>query len=336
MHHHQKGETVELSTALKRVRQLIEKAEHPIAPGATPEERMAAEREQASARAMADDIMQRFAIEEWQAMQKADKSTKPTRIRVDIGEGNSLFLTETASLANMVASYCRCSSVWMRGSGFSYSGRERQEYCWVYGYESDLRYFELLFTTLYLHMSGAIFPKPDPARSLEANAYELHNAGLNWYDIAQAYGWAEVPSRPGEAKHTYQNKDTGERASWGRTIGRIKSAYAREIARRGEEPLRIPPNGSANFRYNAAQGYLAAVNIRLSERMRGRGAGAELVLADRTQNITAMIAEDFPDTTTTQARKTRFNPTAYGLGVRHGKSAALDPEAGTAPAKGIH
>jgi hypothetical protein len=334
MHHHQKGETVELSTALKRVRQLIEKAEHPIAPGATPEERAAAEKEQATARAMADDIMQRFAIEEWQAMQKADKGTKPTRIRVDIGAGDSLFLSETASLCNMVASYCRCSSIWMRRSGRSLA--QLQEYCWVYGYESDLRYFELLFTTLYLHMSGAIFPKPDPTKSLEANAYELHNAGLNWYDIAQAYGWTEVPSRPGEAKHMYHNKDTGERASWGKCIGRIKSAYAREIARRGEEPLRIPPNGSANFRYNAAHGYLSAVNIRLRQRMGQRGTGAELVLADRTQNITAMINEEHPDVTETQARKITYNGTAYGLGVRHGKSAALDPEAASAPAKGIH
>jgi hypothetical protein len=324
MHNVQKGEIVELSKALKRVRQLIEKAEAPIAPGATDAERAAAKREQDSARAMADDIMERFAIEEWQAMQKAQTSLKPTRIKIDIGEGGSPFLTETATLCNMVATYARCTSVWMTGSGWG----QRQEYCWVYGYESDLRYFELLFTTLYLHMSGAIFPKPDPARGLEANVYELHNAGLNWYDIAQAYGWFEVPSRPGEARHMYQQKDTGERASWGKSIGRIKSAYAREIARRGEEPFRIPPNGSANFRYNAAQGYLSAVNIRLRERMGKRGTGAELVLADRSQNIAAMIAEDYPKMEMSKSRKTKFNPHAYGVGVRHGKNAALDPEAG--------
>lgn len=323
---------MELSTALKRVRQLIEKAEHPIAPGATAQEREAALKEQASARKMADDIMERFAIEEWQAMQKAQTGLKPSRIKIDIGEGDSGFLSQTAMLVNIVADYCRCSSVWMAGSG---RGGYRQEYCWVYGYESDLRYFELLFTVVFLHVSDLIFPKPDPALSRGANVRELRNGGLNWNEIAEAYGW-RLQARNG-SKTTYRHKDTEEVATWSKVVGRIKADYAKEIKSRGEEPFTLGRGGAgnANFRLNSINGYLTRLRDRLREQQGRRGTGTELVLADRTQNITAMMAEDFPEMKTAKNKNARFNPEAYARGVRHANTASLNPEAGAASRKGL-
>lgn len=312
---------MELSSVLTKVRALVEKAEHPATPKA----------EADLARATADRLMEKYAIEEWQAATKASGPTKPGRVKIDIGEGNSMFLTETATLVNVVANFCRCSSIWMKGSG-RYG---HQESCMVYGYESDLRYFEIMFTTLYLHMSGAIFPGPDPAETLGVNAYRMHNAGLNWFDIAQAYGWAEVPRKDGEPRYMYRNRETGERASWAKSVGRIKAAYTKEVIARGEQALRIPPSGTENFRRNAAKGYLARIAQRLHEQSGKRGSGTELVLSDRTQNVRQALAEDFPDTQMTGARFVKYNAEAYGRGVKHANSASLNPAATTASRKAL-
>jgi len=322
---------MEESKALKRVRQLIEMANAEIAPGATDAERKAAKIEQDAARARADEMMQKYAIEEWQALQQSDKSRKPDRIKVDIGEGGSQFLSQTAMLVNIVAEFCRCSSLWMKGSGWGI----RQEYCYVYGYATDLRYFELLFTTLFLHVSGIIFPKPDPSLSRGENIRELRNGGLNWNEIAEAYGWM-LESRNG-SKTTYREKGTGEVRTWSAVVGRIKSDYAKEIRSRGEEPFSMGRGGAgtANFRLNAINGYLARIKQRLAEQAGRRGTGAEIVLADRSQNITAMIAEDFPEVGMEQAKRAKFNPEAYARGARHANTASLSPEATASEAKGI-
>jgi hypothetical protein len=308
---------MEQSKALGKVRALIERAEHPSTPKA----------EADLCRARADKIMEDYAINEWQLANATGIGTKPERIKIDIGRPDSMFLSETASLVNIIATFTRCRSMWMKGSGWG----SKEEYCWVYGYESDLRYFEMLFTTIYLHMSGAIFPAPHPEKSVGVNAYEMHNAGLNWYDIAQAYGWTETDRAEGEPQHMYLNKGTGERASWAKTIGRIKAAYNKEVKARGEQPFRIPPNGSENFRRNAAAGYLVRIRQRLDEQLNRRGTGAELVLKDRSQNIADMIADEHPDASVESARQFRFNGAAYGRGVRHANEAALNPQAGSAP-----
>lgn len=275
----------------------------------------------------ADEMMQTYAVEEWQTMRAASVASKPERIKIDIGEEGNQFLTEMATLVNIVAKFCKCSSVWMTGSG--YSASSKQEYCWVYGYESDLKYFQMLFTSLFLHMGGAIFPKPDLNKTLGQNAYELHNAGLNWFDIAKAYGWYKVVSESWEPDNMYVNQNTGERLSWSKSIGKIKNAYTKEINRRGEQPLRIPPSGSETFRRNAAQGYLNRISDRLREIAGQRGSGTELVLADKAKNIDDLIGEHHPSLAVARTKGVRYNEAAYRKGMTHANSASLNPAAGS-------
>ncbi len=321
---------MELSDVLRKVRFLVAMAEQPIDPTLSPEEAAATKREQDAARARADKLMESYAIKEWQAAQGGDApAIRPTFIRIDIGAGDSPYLDETATLANIVANYCRCSSVWMSGSGWGLS--DRQEHVRVYGYESDLRYFELLFTTLYLHMTGAVFPVFDPARSIEDNVYSLHNAGMNWWDIAEANGWRPTASRPGEPKLMYRNENTGERASWAKAVNQYKRAYQRAIKARGEEFFRIPPSGSRDFRFNAAQGYLARIRRRLDEQAGKREQSTVLVLKDRDHNIADLVASEHPDLRSTGARSVHFNAEAWARGTRHADTASLHPEAGSKP-----
>jgi len=315
---------MELSKVLDRIRGLIAKAES-LETSGDPNQA----HEAVACRERADELMQKYAVEEWQTLRKAPESIKPTRIKINIGQGDNPFLEDAATLVNIVAKFCKCSSMWIIGSGWGHA--ETQEYCWVYGYESDLRYFELLFTTLYLHMEGAIFPKPDLNKTLGENVYELHNAGLNWTDIANMYGFYQVLPTMTEPAHMYVNKKTGDRVTKSKAIDPFKKAYQAEIARRGEEFLRIPPNGSMTFRRNAADGYLARINQRLREIAGQRGTGAELVLADKSQNIAAMIAEMHPGSKHTGGKKVTFNGTAYRKGTTHANSASLNPETTASP-----
>lgn len=316
---------MELSDVLRKVRSMVEKAEHPETPA----------EEAALARKMADNLMEKYAIQEWQTMQQAPKSFKPTRIKVDIGKPGSEFLTETATLCNVIANFCNCSSVWMEGSGRG----DREEYCWVYGYESDLRYFELLFTTLYLHMSGAIFPKPDPSKTTGENAYAMRNAGLNWIEIAKAYGWREVPRWDGEPKNVYVN-DTfpgmaGQRVGWSVAVGQYERAYRKVVEAKGEKIVRIPPNGARTYRYNAAHGYLSRISQRLRMIKDQRGTGTELMLHDKSQNIAQLIMDSHPEMRVSSAREIKFNAAAYSRGTSHANTASLNPEAGSANSPAI-
>jgi hypothetical protein len=312
---------MDIDKTLERIRGLINKAESLEALGD-----INSMNEAQACRERADEMMQKYAIEEWQTAKTAPVGLKPTRVRINLGNGDNPFLGEIASLVNVVARFCKCSSIWMEGSGFKSEGI--QEYSWVYGYESDLRYFEMLFTNLHLHMVGAIFPKPDLTKTLGENAYELHHAGLNWFDIAKAYGWYKVTSMPGEAQNMYVNRNTGERLSWSKSIGKIKQAYQAEVSRRDVVSVKIHPNGSETYRRNAAQGYLTRIEQRLREIAGHRGTGTELVLADKSQNITAAIAEDFPHSRKAASKRATYNEGAYRRGVAHANTASLNPEAG--------
>jgi hypothetical protein len=315
---------METDKVLERIRGLINKAESLEADGSE-----TSMNEAQACRERADEMMQKYAVEEWQTAKAAPVGLKPTRIKINLGDGDNPFLEEISTLVNIVARFCKCTSMWMRGSGWGMS--TAQEYSWVYGYESDLRYFEMLFTTIHLHMIGAIFPKPDPNKTLGQNAFELHNAGLNWFDIAKAYGWYQVSPEKHEPANMYVNRHTGERKPWSKSVGPIKKAYAAEVASRDAIYVKIHPNGSMTYRRNAAQGYLARIGGRFRELQGQRGSGTELVLADKTQNIWAMVNEDFPNSTTTKTRKVTYNETAYTKGVQHANTAALNPEATARP-----
>jgi hypothetical protein len=316
---------MELAKVLDRVRKLIAKAE-----GTDNAHEAQAFRE------AADDLMQKYAIEEWQTAQQAQLGLKPTRIKIDIGEGSiksNPLLEQTAVLVGIVADFCKCSSIWVTRGGYG------EDYCWVYGYESDLRYFELLYTTIYLHMSEAIlFTSPDPAKSEGANIRDMRHAGLNWNDVAAAYGW-QLLERDG-SNTTYLHRTSGDVKKWGQVVGRIKRLYAQEIKARNEQPFSLGRGGAGNvnFRYNAARGYVSRIYSRLRELAGHRTAGTEIVLRDKTQNIADMIFSDFGEVGSAKLNAKKYNAEAYRRGVRHADTADLQPgraaEAGERPALG--
>jgi len=304
---------MQLNKVLEQVRKMVALAEDPRTP----------EHEAAAAQARADALMQKYLIEEWQLAGEAQHGLKPTKIRVDIGAGNSPLLQMTATLVGVIADFCKCQSVWHAGSGFKLA--QRQEYCTVYGYESDLAYFELLFTTLYLHMSGAMFPKPDLLKSVGENVRDYRKAGYNWNQIADAFGWDIVDRNP--KAMMFRNRETHETLVWGKVVRPLKVAYSKYIKSIGEAPVSLGRGGAGNmsFRLSAAQGYLARISQRLRETQAKRGTGAELVLADKSQNVRAMVEDECPNLEEAKAQKVRYNAEGYRRGVRHADTADINP-----------
>lgn len=341
---------MELNQVLKRVRQFVAKAEAPIAEGATEAERKAAIIEQNSARKMADKLMEEYAVTEAQAesTRPAAEHQRPSKIEVALA-AQSEVSGYVVHMAGMIATHCRCL---IR----NYTRYDHVEHIWMataYGFESDLRYFEIMYTTLRLHMIGAILPKPDPAKTIEDNAYILHNAGLNWIGIAEEYGWYQVARKEGDtSKAMYENKQfPGERRTFARAVAIHETAYKRACAARNEPTMRIPPGGAHTFRLSSAQGYIDRLAARLREVREGRLEGTDIILRSRVDDLNLFFREDNPDlfqpvetsSTPTKAVKikavkykpVKFNANGYRAGVDHANTASLNPAASANTKKGI-
>jgi hypothetical protein len=303
---------------------------------------------------MADALMFRFAIKEAQirTSQPADERIKPVKISVEIGKWNSDMLGWIGSVCEDVANHCRCKvRLW--------SGHN-DENVWVakvYGFESDVRYFEILYTTLRHHFLGILMPRMDPQLSLQENAYRLHEAGYNWLDMAGMDGWKKYPGQPKSTPGhlvEYYNQDLnppfGGRTTAGKIGGMYKRAYQAACRERGEAPRVISAGGTRGYRSSAAMGYESRLNQRLAAAREAREGqpGEGIVLRSAFEDVEAMYREDNPELfkkiepreedkgTKQRVRKVRysypkFNEGAYAAGVKYANTADLGTGVGGAP-----
>jgi Protein of unknown function (DUF2786) len=323
---------MELNRVLELVRKLVAKAESTDSPD---EARALSEQ--------ADNLMIKYAIDEaaLDASRPPEARAKPAVIEIEL-TGYSGLLGWVAALAASIARHCGCR---VRQYNRYHDGAWRSK---VYGYESDLRYFEIMYTTLRLHMIGALRPRPDSALSLEDNVFSLHSAGLNWFDIAKLYGWYQVMPLPGEPRNVYINRNSGDRVGWSKSIGQYKRAYARACEARGVPKLHVPPSGGDTFRRSAAQGYVSRLDQRLRE-IRGQRVNMN-ALALRVSDLDEFFRAENPDLfeepkpsaevvkSKGRPRKDRplpFSESAYGVGVGHANTASLDPAPQSSKTKAI-
>lgn len=308
---------MDLDNILSKVRGLIAKAEHP---DTLPQEAEAC-------RSKADAMMLKYAIDQatLRDSQPAAEQIRPAKIKVSVCEAGSAYEEQFCTLVSVVCEHTRTKAVFHAAQADAdlvrkwrdWYGKSLQVEASVYGFESDLKFFEILYTTLLLHMSNGIDPRPDASLSDEKNTYNLHLAGYNWLDIARMY------YRLGHEYGWDGNKDTYMRfgSYW-------KRCYKREIRNRGEEfvhhPARFTAEARLEWRMNFAQSYVATVNNRLVRVRLGRDSGGSLVLMSAMDAINDMIAADFPDAKTMEsAKRIKFNERAWQAGNRHAHTADL-------------
>lgn len=326
------GETP-LDAVLRKIRLIMALAEDPKTP---PDEADAARRK-------ADAMMFEYDIKEIMANDRRPESEKirPIVSVVDVGPINASVIGYMGTLVITVAEHCRCRvRLWTGQRDGSYLAR-------VYGFESDVRYFEVLYTRIKLHMLKVLIPKVDTSISLDENAYNFHTAGYNWLEMAKFYGWTKVN------ESTWYNTITKETASNYHVGGIYKRAYYRACERRGEKPTKIPAGGSDGYRKDAASGYITTIRLRLQRMREGRHSGADLILKSAVDAVNRLFMEDNPELFVKQPeakpcekcaaaasghcrehrpvkiRYRKYNEAGYAAGVRHGQTADLDPGVGS-------
>lgn len=312
---------MELDSVLDKVRKLIERAERADTPAA----------EAVACQEKADALMQQYKIEEdlLDKSRPAADRAKPTHILVALAPDMDI-VGWVADLAVHVATHCECD---IRRYSVHRDGTYHSK---VYGYPSDLRYFEILYTTLRLHMLGALRPGVDLNKTVEENAYALHNAGYNWFDIAKLYGWTgPVTPLPGEPKLMYLNTRTHERLGWAKAIKQYKVAYDAAVAARHEQGIHVPPSSVKTFQRSAAQGYVTRIHQRLLEIRKKNQIGSALVL--RRDSVHALFREENADLFRPEINSGKsgrsvkyvpppFSQAGYQAGVKQANSASLNPQ----------
>lgn len=317
-----------LDKVLSMVRKLVERAEHP-------------ETEEAEARACrqrADDLMLKYRIED--AELPAARRSRPGKIIIDMCPLGSPFKDELMHLATVIADYTRCDYV-MHGFRYKMSKSMRDYYdetgrspgsvkLTVYGFESDLKYFELLWTVLNLHLANGLDIDYDYSKSMEENCYIMHNAGYNWLNIARAYGWEKVRQGWPGVKEPWRLREAHDGIPAG-TIqpatmvgSRFKRAYYRHIGVLGEARLSIPASSRIVFQINFMRSYWIRVQQRLREAAARRAGGAELVLASSFQEVKDMLKEENKDVKPAKTKDHGYNEEGWRRGKAHADTADLD------------
>lgn len=207
-----------------------------------------------SFRAKADQIMTAYAIMEWELDQTTGEVHLPASREYDFGWYWDYNLHETIRqqlwwLFQQCGRFARCKVVY-HDARVNAAG---QDIIMVLGMESDLNYFDMIFTSLMVDMLGHMEPRPRTDLPMIENLVIMKEAGMKWerigkllYDVGQL-----------DAPYT---RNTGVRFT------KLYTDYCNEHNR---PRLRTSP---AVYQRSYAEGYGNRVSVRLSEMRRARDA----------------------------------------------------------------
>lgn len=139
------------------------------------------------------------------------------------------------------------------------------------GFEADVQYAQMLFTTARMAFSDRLEPKVNPEASDQENVYRLRSAGIERIRIADIM--------------------------WGQTdkvfLGRVGRLYKAECANRGEAPA-LSGRGVTGAAYREA--YAEEFVYELARRLRAaRSGGSGLALGNRELVLSAAFYARFPE-----------------------------------------
>lgn len=298
---------------LHKIRSLIQKAESTEFP-----------EERDSLLAGADKLMLKYAIDEaaLESTRPAAQRQVPERIMIKILPKGHHLIDALTRLAMEFAAHYRCKIIFhglYKNDFYSHISAS------VVGFPSDLKFFEMMFTTAQLHIIGQIEPKPDLAKSFDENVYILHDAGMSWRKIVYAMGKTKANGQEGESAVlvlTWPDLPTYSEHEVRGSGGKCKTAYRRWCKHLGIPTQRI--QSPVNYQRQFAAGYNQRVANRLWEmRQASRGeAGSALEL--RQEDVTSKFEELFPDVKTIGSKaRERYDADARARGHKAGSELDL-------------
>ncbi len=249
----------------------------------------------------ADDLMTTYAISEFElaTRQKKDIKAQVTTRTMPVAPGGSHIRDQLSTLHYYLTNHAGAKAVYYGINGSVQSPINAR----VVGFEADLDYVEMLFTSLVLQAAMDLEPKFDESLTLQQNIFVMKEAGLKWKRICELCGILD--SYPGP---------------------KAINLYKKECKERNVEPSKVFP---ITRQRNFMMGFNGAVVSRLAEIRRhqmesGITTGKELVFVGRTQAVEDAFNEMFPKLRKgKKVNEGKFDPKAYMAGRESGQKANL-------------
>lgn len=263
-----------LDGILTKVRALLATADHPNTPPA----------EADTARNMAEALMFKYKIDELNlaAAQKAAgiaNALAPVWRTIKVcdayGEFESFYRQMASSIVHHVGGRGVLKTVRKETATADGSMASHEVILDAVGYESDLRYAEMLLLSVTMEFGKRLEPKYDPSLSDQVNAYLMRSAGMEGRRIAMAiYGRDDKALRP-----------------------KVRGMFKAEAIARGEDPTPLLGKGVnvKLFRESFARGFDQELWSRLNMMRAARGEGEQgLVLADAKHSVDEAFYTKYP------------------------------------------
>lgn len=232
--------TTERSDLLRKIRALIAKADDRAV---TPEEADIF-------RAKADELMVKYAVEQFELMKAGAIEHAPETRNVDMSfwfdyDSDPDARSNMWVLFSTVYRHCRCVVVHDKMSSMNKT-------MMVAGYPGDLDWADLLFTSLLLQLERAVNPRPSRDRSYHENLCDLRAGGLSWDEVWERM--ARAGTIPDQILAQFPNRN-GQR-------DKMIRDYRAYCARTG-----TPQNYNhwKTFRRSFSAGFISQMSTRLNE-----------------------------------------------------------------------
>jgi hypothetical protein len=251
---------------LSKVRTILDMAESHEAQGQT--------EAAANMRAKAEELMQKFRIEQEDliAQDTTAAGVQPVRVDVRVCAYHTEYRQAYLNLFYVVAQHAGCQVLFevARKPGETYA-----LYAYTVGYAEDIRYAEMIFTAARLVFAERLEPQVVANLSEQENVYRLRSAGMERVRVAE---------------EIWGNRDKANLAK----VGRM---YKAECAKRGEEPV-LNGRGVTGkvYREQYASEFPWALSSRLQRARDAAGQmGGGLVLHGRKERVQEAFYTEFPD-----------------------------------------
>ena len=253
--------TTDLDKIIFRVNKLLEKAESTEHPG-----------EKKLLQAKAEELIKKYRIDQENMIAVDQKTVVPILREFHVARWNGEFRDWFWTLFVHVAEHCEVEIT------SDYGKTDQGEMYLIgkaVGYDIDLRYMDLLWSSIRLTFAVKIEPEYDANLSEAENIYRLRSSGIARKDVAQMI-W-------GHWTHANSAK-----------VGRV---YKEECAKRGESPA-LDGKGIhlKQFRETYAKEFVWRVVDRLHDAANGAlGQGGAMVFADRKERVKEAFYKHFPN-----------------------------------------
>lgn len=271
---------------LERVRLLLDRAEHANTPA--PEAELCFQQ--------ANKLMTKHAIDEAlvRANQTDAERRKPTRMKIKLGEGGiGEFWPILRTILTEVAAANRCRTV-------IYSTLDLE----VFGFQEDVSWTEMLYTSIYMSFVGQLNPKWDEDKSYNENVYNFKVAGRKWHDIngeAMKHGHPDMRRMEQRYRWNHDSQSMELKLVPHKSLMKsgIVNAYKKHAKSIGDDNL-VSTTSFEEYRKQYGEAFAARISHRLRDMVDSNMqeaqevTGAEVALRDAMEDVNEYMFQQHP------------------------------------------